>query len=84
LLALALLILLWAREVVTVEVKVTKGSTRSGYDLLELLSVVPEVVLLLVVTLVIVVPVGVVIFVVRVDLLPLGAVGDEVSGVWRP
>jgi hypothetical protein len=39
------------------------------------------VVLLLVVTLAVVIPVGVVVLVGRVKLLPLGAVGDEVSGV---
>jgi hypothetical protein len=50
----------WTREI-----KVTEGSTRSGYDLLELLLlVVPEAVLLLFVTLVArVIPVDVVVLV---------------------
>jgi hypothetical protein len=39
------------------------------------------VILLLVVTLAIVIPLGVVILVGGVELLPLGAVGDEVGGV---
>jgi hypothetical protein len=54
-----------------------------GHDLLELLLVVvvSEVVLLLVVTFVVVVVlVGVVVFVGGVKLLPIGAIGDEVSG----
>jgi hypothetical protein len=52
-----------------------------GHHLLELLLLIPEAVLL-VVTLAVVVPLGVVILVGgRVELLPLGAVGDEVSGV---
>jgi hypothetical protein len=53
-----------------------------GHYLLELLLLVPELVLLLVVVLAVVVPLGVVILVGGgVELLPLGAVGDEVSGV---
>jgi hypothetical protein len=57
-----------------------------GYDLLELLLVVVVVVskaiLPLVVTLVAgVVPVGVVILVGGAELLPIGAIDDEVSGV---
>jgi hypothetical protein len=58
-------------------------STCSRHDLLELLLVVVfKAVLLFVVTLVaIVVPVGVVIHVGGVKLLPLGVIGDEVSGV---
>jgi hypothetical protein len=54
-----------------------------GHDLLELLLLlVPEAILLLVVTLVAgVVLDGVVVLVGGVELLPLGAVGDEVGGV---
>jgi hypothetical protein len=55
-----------------------------GHHLLELflLGVVPEVVLLLVIALAVVVPLGVVVLVGEgVELLPLGAVGDEVGGV---
>jgi hypothetical protein len=66
-------------------VKVAQGSTCSGYDLLELflllLLLVPKAVLLLVVALAIVVLVGVVILIRGVNLLPLGAVNDEVGGV---
>jgi hypothetical protein len=80
--ALDLLILLWARGVFTWEVKVTQGSTRSGHDLLELLLVVSEVILLLVVAFVAIsVPVGVVVLVGGVKLLPLVTVNDEVGGV---
>jgi hypothetical protein len=77
------LILLGAGGVVTVEVEVAEGCTRSGYHLLELLLlVVPEVVLLLALALVAgVVLVVVVVLVGGVELLPLGAVGDEVGGV---
>jgi hypothetical protein len=46
---------------------------------LKLLLLVPEVVLLLVVALAIVIQIGVVILVRGVELLSLGAVGDEVS-----
>jgi hypothetical protein len=90
LLALDIFTLLLARGVVTGEVKVAQGSTRSRHNLLELLLiVVSKAVLLLVVALVVgVVPVVVVVVVVVVivlvtgiELLPLGAVGDEVSGV---
>jgi hypothetical protein len=65
------------------EVKVAKGSTRSRYDLRELLLLlVPKVVLLPVVALAVVVPLCVVILVGGgVELLPLRAVGDEVGGV---
>jgi hypothetical protein len=53
-----------------------------GHDLLEiLLLLVLEAVLLLVVALVVVVLVVVVILIGGVELLPLEAVGDEVSGV---
>jgi hypothetical protein len=73
--------LLWAGGVITGEVEVIEGSTCSGYDLLELLLLVPEVILFLVVILAIVVSLDVVVLVRGVDLLLLGVVGDEVSGV---
>jgi hypothetical protein len=81
-LALDLLILLWAGGVVAGEVKVMEGSTCSRHHLLELLLLlVPEAVLL-VIALVVVILLGVVVLVGGgVELLPLGAVGDEVSGV---
>jgi hypothetical protein len=78
------LILLRAGGVITGEVKVTEGCTRSGHHLLELLLLllIPEAVLLFVVTLAVVVPLGVVVLVGGgVELLPLGAVGDKVGGV---
>jgi hypothetical protein len=84
LLALDLLILFWARGIITQELKVEQGSTCSGHDLLELLFLllVSKAVLLLVVAfVVVVVPVGVVVLVGGVQLLPLEAVGDEVGGV---
>jgi hypothetical protein len=67
----------------TGEVKVTQGSTHSRHDLLELLLLlVSKVVLFLIVALVArVVLVGIVILVGEVELLPLGAVGDDVGGV---
>jgi hypothetical protein len=75
------LILLGAGGVITGEVKVTEGCTHSGHHLLKLLLLVPEAVLL-VVALAVVVPLGVVVLVGGgVELLPLGAVDDEVSGV---
>jgi hypothetical protein len=83
-LALGTLILLGAGGGVTREVEVTEGGTRSGHHLLELLLLllVPEAVLLLSLTLVMgVIPVVVVVLVGGVELLPLGAVGDEVGGV---
>jgi hypothetical protein len=82
-LALGPLIVLGAGGVVTGEVEVTDDGTHSGHHLLELLLlVVPEAVLLLALVLVAgVVPVVVVILVGGVELLPLGAVGDEVGGV---
>jgi hypothetical protein len=53
-----------------------------GHDFLELLLVVPEAVFLLVVALAAgVVPVVVVVLVGGVELLPLGAVNDEIDGV---
>jgi hypothetical protein len=82
-LALELLILLRARGVIAGEVEVVEGSIRSGHHLLELLLLlVPEAVLLLALALVAgVVLVVVVVLVGGVELLPLGAVGDEVGGV---
>jgi hypothetical protein len=74
LLMLDLLILLWARWIITGEVEVAQGSTHSGHDLLELFLHVLEAVLLLVVALVAgVIPVGVVLLV--------GGVGDKMGGV---
>jgi hypothetical protein len=85
LLALDLLILLWAGGVITGEVEVTQGSTRSRHDLLKLLVLlVPKALLLLVVALVArVIPVVVVVVVLvgEVELLPFGAVDNEVGGV---
>jgi hypothetical protein len=82
-LALGPLILLGAGGVIAGEVEVTEGSTRLGHHLLELLLVVvPEAVLLLVVALVAgVISVVVVVLVGGVELLPLGAVSDEVGDV---
>jgi type IV secretory pathway TrbL component len=52
-----------------------------GHHLLELLLLIPEAVLLLVVALAVVILLGVVVLVGGgVELLPLGAVGDEVGG----
>jgi hypothetical protein len=76
------LILLGAGGVITGEVKVTEGCTHSGHHLLKLLLLVLEAVLVLVVALAVVVPLGVVVLVGGgVELLSLGAVDDEVSGV---
>jgi hypothetical protein len=82
-LALGPLILLRAGGVVTGEVEVAEGDTRLGHHLLELLLLlVPEAVLLLALALVAgIVPVVVVVLIGGVNLLPLGAVGDEVGGV---
>jgi hypothetical protein len=81
-LALGPLILLGAGGAVAGEVEVAEGCTHSGHHLLKLLLLVPEAVLLLALTLVVgVVLVVVVVLVGGVKLLPLGAVGDEVSGV---
>jgi hypothetical protein len=81
-LALGPLILLGAGGVVAGEVEVAEGGTRSGHYLLELLLLVPEAVLLLIIALVVVVLLGVVILVGGgVELLPLGAVDDEVGAV---
>jgi hypothetical protein len=80
--AIGPLILLKAGGVIAGEVKVAEGYTHSGYHLLELLLLVPEVVLLLSLALVAgVIPVVVVVLVGGVKLLPLGAVSDEVGGV---
>jgi hypothetical protein len=78
------LILLGAGGVFAGEIEVTEGCTRSGHHLLELLLLllVPEAVLVLALALVTgVVPVVVVVLVGGVELLPLGAVSDEVGGV---
>jgi hypothetical protein len=77
------LILLRAGGVIAGEVEVTEGDTHSGHHLLELiLLLVPEAVLLLIVTFAVVISLDVVILVGgRVELLPLGAVRDEVGGV---
>jgi hypothetical protein len=82
-LVLDLLILLWAGGVITGEVKVAEGSTHLRHHLLELLLLllVPEAVLLLVITPTVIILLGLVILVGGVELLPLGVVGDEVSGV---
>jgi hypothetical protein len=83
-LALDLLILLWPGGVVAGEVEVAEGRTRSGDHLLELLLLlVPETVLLLALALVAGVVLVVVVVLIRggVELLLLGAVGDEVGGV---
>jgi hypothetical protein len=82
-LALGPLILLWAGGVIAKEVEVAEDGTCSKHHLLKLLLLlVPEAILLLVVALVVVVPLGVVVLVGGgVELLPLGAVGDEVGGV---
>jgi hypothetical protein len=69
---------------ITGEVEVAEGCTRSGYHLLKLplLLIVPEAVLVLALALVAGVILVVVVLLVRgVDLLPLGPVGDEVGGV---
>jgi hypothetical protein len=82
-LALGLLILLWTRGFVAREVNVTKGSTRSGHHLLELLFLlVPEAALLLAFALVAeVIPVVVVVLIGAVEFHPLGAVSDKVGSV---
>jgi hypothetical protein len=82
-LVLGPLILLGAGGVIAGEVEVTEGGTRLGHHLLELLLLlVPEAVLLLALALVIgVILVVVVVLVGGVELLPLGAVSDEVGGV---
>jgi hypothetical protein len=79
---LAPLILLGVGGVIVGEVEVAKGGTRSGHHLLGLLFLVPKAALLLIIALAVVVPLGVVILVGGgVELLPLGAVSDEVGGV---
>jgi hypothetical protein len=73
------LILLGAKGVIAGDVEVIENSTRSGYHLLKLFLLIPRVVLLLIITLVVVVLLGVVVLVGGgVELLPLGAVSDEV------
>jgi hypothetical protein len=82
LLALDLLILLRDGGVITREVEVAQGSRLSGHDLLKLLLLVLEAVLLLVIAHVArILPVVVVVLVEGVELLPLGAISDEVGGV---
>jgi hypothetical protein len=82
-LALGPLILLKVEGVITGEVEVAEGCTRSGHHLLEPLLLVPEVVFLLALALIVgVTPVVIVVLVEGgVELLPLGAVSDEVGGV---
>jgi hypothetical protein len=81
-LALGPLILLRAGGVVAGEVEVTEGCTRSGHYLLELLLLISEAVLLLALALVAeVVLIVVVVHVGGVEVLPLGAVGNEVGGI---
>jgi hypothetical protein len=81
-LALGPLILLGAGGVVAGEVNVVEGGTRSGHHFLELLLLlIPEAVLLALALVAGVVPVVIVILVEGVELLPLGAVSDEVGGV---
>jgi hypothetical protein len=81
-LALGPLILLGAGGVIVGEVEVVEVCTRSGHQLLELLLLIPEAVLILALALVAgVVLVVVVVLVGGVELLPLGAFGDEVGGV---
>jgi hypothetical protein len=73
LLVLYLLILFGAGGVITGEVKVTQGSTHSGHDLMELLLVIALIAG--------VVPVGLLVLIRGVELLPLEAISDEVGGV---
>jgi hypothetical protein len=80
-LTLDILILLLAGGVVTGEVEVTPCRTRSGHDLLKLLLLLPEVVLLLVITLDVVVSLVIVVLVRGVKILSLGTAGDKVGGV---
>jgi hypothetical protein len=79
-LALGPLILLGAWGVIAGEVEVAEGGTCSGHHLLELLLLLlVSKVVLLIVALAVVVLLGVVVLVGGgVELLPLGAVGDEV------
>jgi predicted membrane protein len=64
-------------------VEIAEGSTRTGQHLLKLLLLLlaPKAVLLFIIALAIVVPVGVIILVGGVKLLPLGAVSNEVAGI---
>jgi hypothetical protein len=77
------LILLGARGFIAGEVKVAEGGTCSRHHLLELLLIllIPEVVLLTLTLVAGVVLVVVVVLVGGVELLPLGAVGNEVGDV---
>jgi hypothetical protein len=78
------IILLGAGRVITGEVEVAEGNTRSGHHLLELLLLllVPEAVLLLAPVLIAgVILVVVVVLVGGVELLSLGVVSDEVGGI---
>jgi hypothetical protein len=83
-LALRPLIFPGAGGVIAGEVEVAEGRICSGHHLLEflLLLLVSEAILLLLVALAVVIPLGVVILVGGgVELLPFGAVNDEVGGV---
>jgi hypothetical protein len=82
-LALGPLILLGEGGVIAGEVEVAEGGTCLGHYLLELLLLlVSEAVLLLIVALAVVILLGVVTLIGGgVELLPLGAVADEVGGV---
>jgi hypothetical protein len=80
-LSLDLLIHFWVGGVFTQEVEIARGSTRLRHDLLELLLVSEAVFLFLIALVAGVVPVDLVVLVGRVELLPLGAIDDEVSGV---
>jgi hypothetical protein len=81
-LALGSFILPGAGGVVVGEVELAEGCTCSGHHLLKLLLLLIFKAVLLIVALAIVIPLGVVILVRGVvELLPLGAVGDEVGGV---
>jgi hypothetical protein len=82
-LVLGSLILLGAGGVIAGEVEVAECCTRSGHHLLKLLLLlVPEAVLLLTLALVAgVILLIVVVLVGGIELLPLGAVSDEVGGV---
>jgi hypothetical protein len=79
-LALDLLILLYV-GVITGEVEITEGSKCSGHHLLELLLLLVPDTVLLIIALVVVIPFGIVVLVGGVEFLPLGIVGNEVSGV---
>jgi hypothetical protein len=82
-LTLGPLILLRVGGVIAGQVEVAEGGTRLGHHFLELLVVViPKAVLLLALALIAgVISVVVVVLVGGVELLPLGAVSNEVGGV---